>query len=31
MLGIEIPDLIHDCIEAMKEVAEELELKGNIQ
>jgi putative nucleotidyltransferase with HDIG domain len=30
MLGIEIPDLIHDCIEAMKEVAEELELKGNL-
>lgn len=30
MLGMEIPDLIHDCIEAMKEVAEELELKGNL-
>lgn len=30
MLGIEIPDLIHDCIEAMKEVAEEIELKGNL-
>ncbi|MGQ1909850.1 HD domain-containing protein [Marinifilum sp. RC60d5] len=30
MLNIEIPDLIHDCIEAMKEVAEELELKGNL-
>lgn len=30
MLGIEIPDLIHDCIEAMKEVAEELELKGSL-
>jgi predicted hydrolase (HD superfamily) len=30
MLGIEIPDLIHDCIEAMKEVAEEIELKGEL-
>ncbi|MPQ47885.1 HD domain-containing protein [Marinifilum sp. N1E240] len=30
MLKMEIPDLIHDCIEAMKEVAEELELKGNL-
>jgi len=30
MLKMEIPDLIHDCIEAMKEVAEELKLKGNL-
>ena len=30
MLEIEIHDLIHDCIEAMKGVAEEIELKGNL-
>jgi len=30
MLQIAIPDLIQGCIEAMQEVAEELELKGNL-
>ncbi|SFD94291.1 HD domain-containing protein [Thermophagus xiamenensis] len=29
MIGIELPDLIAECIEAMKSVASELELDGN--
>jgi hypothetical protein len=31
MLGVEIPELITDTIAGMREVAEEIGLKGNIE
>ena len=30
MLGIELPDLINDTIMGMREVAEDIGLKGNV-